>query len=224
MFNNADIRFPEVEDEAGRKHTLTHGNYQTFLQSKDRILRENAFKGLYSVYEQFQNTLAATYYANLKQADFFAKERNYANAMEEALDGSAIPVEVYKNLVQTLHDALPAMHRYVTLRKKLLNLPELHMYDVYVPMVERPDKTYTFEEAKEMVLQGLAPLGEDYLALLQEGFEHRWIVVYENEGKRTGAYSWGAYGTHPYVLLNYQGTLNDVFTLAHEMGHSLHSW
>lgn len=224
MFNNADIRFPEVEDEEGKKHTLTHGSYQTFLQSKDRTLRENAFKGLYSVYEQFQNTLAATYYANLKQADFFAKERNYANAMEEALDGSAIPVAVYKNLVQAMHEALPAMHRYVTLRKKLLHLPELHMYDVYVPMVECPDKTYTFEEAKEMVLRGLAPLGEDYLALLKEGFEYRWIDVYENEGKRTGAYSWGAYGTHPYVLLNYQGTLNDVFTLAHEMGHSLHSW
>ena len=224
MFNNADIRFPEVEDSAGKKHALTHGTYQSFLQSKDRVLRENAFKGLYSVYEQFQNTLAATYYANLKQADFFAKERNYANAMEEALDASSIPVSVYKKLVQALHEALPVMHRYVTLRKKLLDLPELHMYDVYVPMVERPEKKYTFEEAKEMVLQGLAPLGKEYLNLLREGFENRWIDIYENAGKRTGAYSWGAYGTHPYVLLNYQGTLNDVFTLAHEMGHSLHSW
>ena len=224
MFNNADIRFPEVEDGEGKKHTLTHGTYQSYLQSKDRVLRENAFKGLYSVYEQFQNTLAATYYANLKQADFFAKERRYPSAMEEALDASSIPVEVYKNLVQTINDTLPVMHRYVTLRKKLLNLPELHMYDVYVPMVECPDKNYSFEEAKDMVLRGLAPLGEEYLALLREGFENRWIDVYENEGKRTGAYSWGAYGTHPYVLLNFNGTLNDVFTLAHEMGHALQSY
>lgn len=224
MFNNADIRFPEAEDGEGKKHALTHGTYQAYMQSKDRVLRENAFKGLYSVYKQFQNTLAATYYANLKQADFFAKERKYGNAMEEALDASSIPIPVYKNLVQTINDTLPVMHRYVTLRKKLLNLPELHMYDVYVPMVERPDKKYSFEEAKEIVLRGLAPLGEDYLALLREGFENRWIDIYENEGKRTGAYSWGAYGTHPYVLLNFNGTLNDVFTLAHEMGHALHSY
>ena len=213
MFNNADIRFPEVKDGEGKKYTLTHGTYQSYLQNKDRVLRENAFKGLYSVYEQFQNTLAAIYYANLKQADFFAKERRYASAMEEALDASSIPVQVYKNLVQTINDTLPVMHRYVALRKKLLNLPELHMYDVYVPMVECPDKNYSFEEAKDMVLRGLAPLGEEYLALLREGFENRWIDVYENEGKRTGAYSWGAYGTHPYVLLNFNGTLNDVFTL-----------
>lgn len=224
MFNNADIRFPEIEDGEGNKRELTQGTFISCLESRDRVLRKNAFEALYSVYGQFQNTLAATYYANMKQADFFAKERHYGNAMEESLDGSSIPVEVYKNLVKAVNGALPMMHHYVRLRKKLLGLDELHMYDVYVPMVERSEKKYTFEEAKEIVKQGLAPLGEDYLALLQEGFDNRWIDVYENRGKRTGAYSWGAYGTHPYVLLNFHGSLNDVFTLAHEMGHALHSW
>ncbi len=224
MFNNADVRFPEIEDADGKKHTLTQGTYISCLESRDRVLRRNAFEALYSVYGQFSNTLGSTYYANMKQADFFAKERHYENALEEALDSSSIPVEVYQNLIVAVHEALPLMHRYVRLRKKLLGVQELHMYDNYVPMAECPEKKYTFEEAKEIVLRGLAPLGEDYLALLREGFENRWIDVYENQGKRTGAYSWGAYGTHPYVLLNYHGSLNDVFTLAHEMGHALHSW
>ncbi len=224
MFNNADIRFPQIEDGEGKKRELTQGVYQSYMQNGDRVLRRNAFEALYSVYSQYRNTLAAAYYGNMKQADFFAKERRYPNAMEEALDNSAIPVAVYTNLVQTVNDALPLMHRYVRLRKKLLGVQELHMYDNYVPLVKTPEQSYSFEEAKEMVLRGLAPLGEEYLALLREGFANRWIDVYENQGKRTGAYSWGAYGTHPYVLLNYHGTLNDVFTLAHEMGHALHSW
>ena len=224
MFNNADIRFPQIEDGEGKKRELTQGVYQSYMQCGDRVLRRNAFEALYSVYSQYRNTLAAAYYGNMKQADFFAKERRYPNAMEEALDNSAIPVAVYTNLVQTVNDALPLMHRYVRLRKKLLGVQELHMYDNYVPLVKTPEQSYSFEEAKEMVLRGLAPLGEEYLALLREGFANRWIDVYENQGKRTGAYSWGAYGTHPYVLLNYHGTLNDVFTLAHEMGHALHSW
>ena len=224
MFNNADIRFPEVEDAKGTKRMLTVGNYISYMQSKDRVLRKNAFEALYSVYGQFINTLAATYYANLKQADFFAKEHRYQNAMECSLDVGNIPVPVYKNLVQAVNDRLPLMHRYVRLRKKLLGLEELHMYDVYAPMVEVPDQTYSFEEAKQIVKAALAPLGEDYQKVLQQGFDNRWIDVYENKGKRTGAYSWTAYGTHPYVLLNYHGTLDDVFTLAHEMGHALHSW
>ena len=224
MFNNADIRFPEVEDTEGTKRVLTVGNYISFMQSKDRVLRRNAFEALYSVYGQFINTLAATFYANLKQADFFAKEHRYQNAMECSLDTVNIPVAVYKNLVQAVNDRLPLMHRYVRLRKKLLGLEELHMYDVYAPMVEVPDQTYSFEEAKQIVKAALAPLGEDYQKVLQQGFDNRWIDVYENRGKRTGAYSWTAYGTHPYVLLNYHGTLDDVFTLAHEMGHALHSW
>lgn len=224
MFNNADIRFPEVEDAKGTKRMLTVGNYISYMQSKDRVLRKNAFEALYSVYGQFINTLAATYYANLKQADFFAKEHRYQNAMECSLDVGNIPVPVYKNLVQAVNDRLPLMHRYVRLRKKLLGLEELHMYDVYAPMVEVPDQTYSFEGAKQIVKAALAPLGEDYQKVLQQGFDNRWIDVYENKGKRTGAYSWTAYGTHPYVLLNYHGTLDDVFTLAHEMGHALHSW
>ena len=224
MFNNADIRFPEVEDTEGTKRVLTVGNYISFMQSKDRVLRRNAFEALYSVYGQFINTLAATFYANLKQADFFAKEHRYQNAMECSLDTGNIPVAVYKNLVQAVNDRLPLMHRYVRLRKKLLGLEELHMYDVYAPMVEVPDQTYSFEEAKQIVKAALATLGEDYQKVLQQGFDNRWIDVYENRGKRTGAYSWTAYGTHPYVLLNYHGTLDDVFTLAHEMGHALHSW
>lgn len=224
MFNNADIRFPEVEDAKGTKRMLTVGNYISYMQSKDRVLRKNAFEALYSVYGQFINTLAATYYANLKQADFFAKEHRYQNAMECSLDVGNIPVPVYKNLVQAVNDRLPLMHRYVRLRKKLLGLEELHMYDVYAPMVEVPDQTYSFEEARQIVKAALAPLGEDYQKVLQQGFDNRWIDVYENKGKRTGAYSWTAYGTHPYVLLNYHGTLDDVFTLAHEMGHALHSW
>ncbi len=224
MFNNADVRFPDVAGEDGQKVAMTAGTFISHMQSRDRTLRKNAFEGLYSVYEQFINTLAATYYANLKQADFFAKEHHYKNAMEAALDENAIPVPVYTNLIQAINERLPLMHRYVKLRKKLLGVEELHMYDVYVPIVERPEKEYSFEEAKQIVKRGLAPLGEDYLALLQEGFDNRWIDVYENRGKRTGAYSWGAYGIHPYVLLNFHGTLNNVFTLAHEMGHALHSW
>lgn len=224
MFQNADIRFPDVRDQDGKLHPLTQGTYIMCMESRDRTLRKNAFEALYRVYGQFCNTLASTYYANAKQANFFARERRYENALEEALDASAVPVQVYHRLIETVRGALALMHRYVRLRGRLLGLSELHMYDVYVPVVERPQKTYSFEEAKETVKRGLAPLGEDYLALLQEGFDGRWIDVYENEGKRTGAYSWGAYGTHPYVLLNYHGNLNDVFTLAHEMGHALHSW
>ena len=224
MFNNADITFPEITDQNKEKKKLTVGTYISYMENRDRTLRKQAFQALYSEYKQYINTLSAAYYGNAKQADFFAKEHHYGSAMEETLDASSIPVEVYQNLIATMKKRLPAMYRYVTLRKKLLGYEELHMYDVYVPMVETPDKKYSFEEAKEMVKRALAPLGKEYQALLQEGFDNRWIDVYENEGKRTGAYSWGAYGTHPYVLLNFHGSLNDVFTLAHEMGHALHSW
>lgn len=224
MFNNADIRFPEIAGEDGKKFELTNGTYISCMESRDRTLRKAAFEAMYSVYGQYGNTLAATYYANAKQADFFAREHRYGNAMERALDASAVPVSVYENLVKTVNEYLPLMHRYVRLRKKALKLDELHMYDVYVPLSHCPEKRYSFAEAKEIVKRGLAPLGEDYQALLQEGFDHRWIDVYENKGKRTGAYSWGAYGTHPYVLMNYHGSLNHVFTLAHEMGHAIHSW
>ena len=224
MFNNADIRFPKITGEDGKEVEVTHGRFISLLQSKDQRVRREAFEALYSTYEKFRNTLAATYRANVKQEVFFARARKYGSDLEAALDGSHIPVSVYDNLIDVVHEQLPLMHRYVKIRKKLLGLDELHMYDLYTPMTENSGESFTFEEAKKTVLEGLAPMGEEYLSHLRDGFDHGWIDVYENQGKRSGAYSWGAYGTHPYVLLNFQGTLNDVFTLAHEMGHALHSW
>lgn len=224
MFNNADIRFPKITGEDDTDVEVTHGRFISLLQSKDQRVRKDAFEALYGVYEKFRNTLAATYRANVKQEVFFARARRYGSDLEAALDGSHIPVSVYDNLIHVVHEHLPLMHRYVKIRKKLLGLDELHMYDLYTPMTENSEEHFSFEDAKKTVLEGLAPMGEEYLSHLKDGFEHGWIDVYENQGKRSGAYSWGAYGTHPYVLLNYQGTLNDVFTLAHEMGHALHSW
>ncbi len=224
MFNNADIKFPDITDQEGNCHPLTNGTYISYMESRDRVLRKHAFEAMYSVYGQFNNMLGAIYYNNMKQADFFAKERRYEDALHASLFDNEIPTEVYDQLIEATHQALPAMYEYVEKRKQLLGVEELHMYDVYTPLCDMPEKKYSFEEAKAIVLEGLAPLGEDYLALLQEGFDHRWIDIYENVGKRTGAYSWGAYGTHPYVLLNYHGSLNDVFTLAHEMGHAIHTY
>lgn len=223
MFNNADVRFADIKDENGEQVPLTQGRFVTFMENQDRRVRKEAFTSLYASYKQNINTIAAMFDANARASAFFAKERRYGSSLEAALDDSEIPVTVYHRLIDTVHGNLEAMYDYVALRKKLLGVDELHMYDVYVPMVSGVEKKYTFEEAKALVLKGLAPLGEDYVKLLEEGFSNRWIDVYENEGKRTGAYSWGAYGVHPYVLLNYQGTLNHVFTLAHEMGHALHS-
>ena len=224
MFNNADIRFPKITGEDDTDVEVTHGRFISLLQSKDQRVSKDAFEALYGVYEKFRNTLAATYRANVKQEVFFARARRYGSDLEAALDGSHIPVSVYDNLIHVVHEHLPLMHRYVKIRKKLLGLDELHMYDLYTPMTENSGEHFSFEDAKKTVLEGLAPMGEEYLSHLKDGFEHGWIDVYENQGKRSGAYSWGAYGTHPYVLLNYQGTLNDIFTLAHEMGHALHSW
>lgn len=224
MFNNADVKFPVITGEDGEPVEITHGKYAQLMESQNREVRKAAFEGLYEPYGKFRNTLAATYRANVKQAGFFAKTRNYPSSLAAALDDSAIPTAVYDSLIESVHAHLPAFHEYVKVRKKKLGLEELHMYDLYVPMVGEADKKISYEEAKEIVKKGLAPLGEDYQALLQEGFDQGWIDVYENEGKRSGAYSWGAYGTHPYVLLNYQDNLNNVFTLAHEMGHALHSY
>lgn len=223
MFNNADIKFRDIKDENGEQTQLTQGRYISFLEGQDRRVRKEAFTSLYASYEGFKNTLAAAFDANVRQAAFFASVRNYQSSIEAALDNSNVPVHVYDNLIEAVHKNLPLMYEYVDLRKKFLDLTELHMYDLHVPMVSEVSMKIPFEEAKQMVLEGLKPLGEDYQKLLTEGFENRWIDVYENVGKRTGAYSWGAYGIHPYVLLNYQGSLNHVFTLAHEMGHALHS-
>lgn len=224
MFNNADIKFPSIEDENGEPVEITHGRYTSFLESANERVRRDAFKNLYGTYAKFKNTLATTYSSNVKKDAYFAKVRKYPSTMAMKLFGSNIPLEVYTNLISSVHDNLHLMHRYVSLRKKLLNQSELHMYDLYTTIVKDADKKIGFEEAKELVYKGLEPLGEDYRKILLEGFNNRWIDVYENEGKRSGAYSWGAYGTHPYVLLNYHNNLNNVFTLAHEMGHALHSY
>ena len=224
MFNDADAKFGTIRDENGKEVELTHGRFGGFMESSDRRVRKEAFEALYQTYDQFKNTLAATYSANVKKAKFYADVRKYPSALAAALAPGNIPTEVYDNLIETVHRFLPAMYRYVALRKRALGVEELHMYDVYVPLVADQTKKILFAEAKEIVKRGLAPMGEEYVSHLEEGFDHCWIDVYENRGKRSGAYSWGAYGTHPYVLLNYQGKLDDVFTLAHEMGHALHSW
>lgn len=223
-FNNADAKFGTVADADGKEVPLTAGSYGVLMESKDRSVRKEAFRKLYRVYEDHKNMLSATFSANLKQAQFYAGMRHYGSALEAALDGGNIPVSVYDNLIAAVHEKLPAMYQYMELRKKLLHLEDLHLYDVYVPLVERPEKEIPFEKAKKIVKEGLSVLGEDYVRLLEEGFDNGWIDVYENQGKRSGAYSWGAYGTHPYVLLNYNGNLNAVFTLAHEMGHAIHSY
>lgn len=224
MFNNADIKFPEIEDENGEKVRITHGRYGQLLESMDRRVRREAFEGVYATYQSFRNTLAAAFSSNVKQEAFFAKARKYRSTMERALDGGNIPVEVYTNLIAAVHENMHLMHRYVSLRKRLLGVEELHMYDLYTPLVADVKMEIPFEEAKQVVAKGLEPLGEEYQKILMEGYTHRWIDIYENENKRSGAYSWGAYGTHPYVLLNYNDTLNNVFTLAHEMGHAIHSY
>lgn len=224
MYNGADIDFPVVKGSDNKEIKITHGNYVPILAGEDRELRKNAFKALYDTYGKMKNTIAATFNANVEQACFYADVRNYPSSLAMHLDGSNIPVSVYDNLIDVVHENMGLMHRYVKLRKKILGVDELHMYDVYAPIAKAPKDKIPFEKAKEMVLEALKPMGEDYLSKLKEGFNNRWIDVYENEGKRSGAYSWGAYGTHPYVLLNYQGTLDDVFTLAHEMGHALHSY
>ena len=223
MLNDADLKFPDAVDKDGNKHPVTHGTFIPLMQSYDRVLRKSAFDSLYSVYGQFRNTSAATLSAQLKQLLFFANVRKYPSTLDAALDGNEVPTEIYRNLIDAVHRSFTPMYRYVALRKKLLGVDELHMYDLYVPVVDGVEMKFTFEEAKEIALKALAPLGEDYLNLLREGFANGWIDVYENEGKRSGAYSAGA-RVHPYVLLNFKGTLDDVFTLVHEMGHSIHSY
>ncbi|CRZ33773.1 oligopeptidase F [Herbinix hemicellulosilytica] len=223
-FNNADLKFPEIKDEDGNLVRITHGRYIRLMESNDRRVRQDAFKAVYETYGNFKNTLAATFSSNIKQELFFTKARKYGSNLEKALDETNVPVSVYTNLIEAVHDNLDLMHRYISLRKKILGLDELHMYDIYAPLIKEIHMDIPFEEAKKIVAEGLKPLGEDYQKVLQEGFNNRWIDVYENENKRSGAYSWGAYGTHPYVLLNYNGSLDNVFTLAHEMGHAIHSY
>lgn len=224
MLNNADMKFPNIIDEHGNEVELTHGGYIQFLESPHREVRERAFKAVYGTYARQKNTIAATLTANVNKNIFYSRVRKYPSVLEMSLYGDNIPTDVYTNLIDTIHESLPIMHRYMALRKKLLGVDELHMYDLFAPLVEEFKMDITYEEAKKIVAEGLQPLGEDYLNSLNKGYNESWIDVYENEGKRTGAYSWGAYGTHPYVLLNHKDNLNSMFTLAHEMGHALHSY
>lgn len=224
IFNNADLKFPEMVDEDGETVRITHGRFIGLLESSDRRVRKEAFEKLYQTYKQFENTLASTYSGQVKQLIFYAKARNYQSTLEAAVNANNVSPKVYENLVQTIDANLDKLHRYVRLRRRLLGVDELHMYDIYTPMIADAARKISYEEAKETVLKALAPLGEDYLKLIREGFDNRWIDVYENEGKRSGAYSAGCYSTHPYVLLNYNDSLDNMFTLAHEMGHAIHSY
>ncbi len=224
MLNNADLKFPKIKDENGKEVELTHGSYIQFLESPHREVRERAFKAVYDTYAKNKNTIASTLNANVNKNIFYSRVRKYPSVLEMSLYGDNIPKEVYTNLIDTIHESLPLLHRYIKLRKKLLGVDELHMYDLFAPLVDEYKMDITYEDAKKQTMEGLKPLGKDYLASLQKGYDERWIDVYENENKRTGAYSWGAYGTHPYVLLNHKDNLNSMFTLAHEMGHALHSY
>lgn len=223
MFNDADVTFPDAVDGEGSKHPLSQGTYISYMESGDRALRKSAFENLYHTYGAYKNTIAAVMSAQVKQLQFFAQARKYGSSLEAALDATNVPVEVYTNLIEAVHRNMDKMYRYVDLRKKLLGVDELHMYDLYAPLVQGVNKKTGIDEAKQTVYDALAPLGEDYRKILKHGFDSRWIDIYENAGKRSGAYSAGA-KVHPFVLLNYTGTLDSQFTLAHEMGHALHSY
>lgn len=224
MINNADIKFGAIEDEKGEMVEVTHGRYSSLMESRDRRVRKEAFEHMYAAYEAQRNTLATTYNYNTKTDMVAARIRKYGSAIEAALSGDDIPLNVYDNLIGTVNKSLPLLHRYVGLRKKALGLDAVHMYDMYTPLVESPMGEIKYERALEMIQEGLAPMGEDYLSNMKRGFSEGWIDVYENEGKTSGAYSFGSYDSYPYILLNYNGKLKDVFTIAHEMGHSMHSF
>ncbi|MEY4480487.1 MAG: hypothetical protein RLZZ267_1165 [Bacillota bacterium] len=224
MLNNADLKFPNVKDETGTEQPLTHGSYIQFLENANRDVRKNAFQAVYKTYASQKNTLAATLSANVNKNLFYSKARKFPSALEMSLYSDNIPKEVYTNLISTIHEHLPLMYRYMEMRKNLLQLDELHMYDLFTPLAAEVKMVIPFEEAQKMVIESLAPLGNDYVAVLTGSFEQGWIDKYENKGKRSGAYSWGAYGTHPYVLLNHKDNLNSMFTLTHEMGHAMHSY
>lgn len=224
VFRNADITFPDVTDSQGNTHKLTGGSFVPLLESPDVTLRRNTFETYYSRLGEFKNTVASILDGQFKQLRFFADARKYGSTLEASLDRTEVPTEVYHNLIAAVHANLDKMYRYVSLRKKLLGVDELHMYDVYTPIVADAAEEITFGQAKETVLEALSVLGEDYIALLKEGFNNRWIDVYENVGKRGGAYSSGNSRPHPYVLLNHKNNLDSQFTLAHEMGHALHSY
>lgn len=223
ILNNADIKFGTIIDEDGDETEVTHGNFIKFMESHNRDVRKNAYNAVYDAYKELINTIASAYNYNTKTDVVSARIRKYESARAAALSGDNIPAEVYDNLVAEVHKNLPAMHRYVELRKKLLGVDKLYMYDMYVPLIKLPETSVSFEEGLDIMRDALQPLGEEYLTKMNKGIEEGWIDVYENKGKTSGAYSFGCYDSYPYILLNYTDTLKDVFTIIHEMGHSMHS-
>ena len=222
--NNADIEFPLVKNEEGEEIELTHGNYITFLESNHREVRENAFKAMYETYGKFKNTFASTLAGNVKAQNASAKIRQYHSARHAAMSNNYIPEKVYDQLISTIHEFLPVLHRYISLRKKVLGVEELHMYDLFTPLVKEVKFDMPYDHAKDIMVKSFEPLGEEYQNIVQKGLNSRWVDVLENKGKRSGAYSSGTYGTNPYVLMNWQNNLDNLFTLAHEFGHSMHSY
>ncbi len=224
MFDDADLTFDNAVDSEGKTHKLTSGSFVPLLMDADRVLRESAFKQLYSRFGEFRNTSAAILTSQVKNLQFFSSSRKYASSLEAALAENEIPVEVYNNLIDAVHQNFPAFYKYVDLRKRIMGLDELHFWDVYTPLVDDVDMKFTYEEACDLIVKALAPMGEEYVALVKKGLESRWVDVYETPGKRSGAYSAGGKGMNPVMLLNFQGGLDDVYTLIHEMGHSLHTY
>ena len=224
MFDDADLTFDDAVDSEGKTHKLTSGSFVPLLMDADRVLRESAFKQLYSRFGEFRNTSAAILTSQVKSLQFFSSSRKYASSLEAALAENEIPVEVYNNLIDAVHQNFPAFYKYVDLRKRVMGLDELHFWDVYTPLVDDVDMKFTYEEACDLIVKALAPMGEEYVNLVKKGLESRWVDVYETPGKRSGAYSAGGKGMNPVMLLNFQGGLDDVYTLIHEMGHSLHTY
>ena len=224
MLDNADIRYPSIEDETGEEVELTKARYSKFMESGDRELRRRAFEAFYSTYNGYENTLAALLSAIVKRDIFYAQARNYGSSLQASLDGDNIPVEVYDNVISAVSSNLEPLHRYVVLRKRVMELDEVHPYDLYTPLFPEMAEEYEYDRAVELVGKAMEPMGKEYMEVMEKGFSGGWIDVYETRGKRSGGYSWGAYGTHPYILLNYNKTLQEVFTIAHEMGHALHSY
>ncbi|ABO50967.1 oligopeptidase F, Metallo peptidase, MEROPS family M03B [Desulforamulus reducens MI-1] len=221
--NNADLKFGEVKDENNETVELTHGRYQSLIQSRHRDVRKAAYNELYRVYKCFKNTIAQTFINSVKKDCLYARLRKYNSALEASTFSDNVAVSVYNNLIASIHRNIPLLHQYIKFRKGVMQLPELYMYDLYVPLVTELNKKYSYQEAVDMVLKGLNKLGDQYVSNLRQGLENGWVDIYENKGKTSGAYSTGAYGNHPYILLNYNGTMNDVFTLAHEAGHAMHT-
>lgn len=224
MINNADIKFGSIIDAEGEEVEVTHGNYIKFMESSDRRVRKEAYEALYSSYEKQKNTLASTYNYSTKGDVMYTKLRKYDSSLSRELNDDMIPLDVYDNLIETVHEHIDIMYRYVKVRKKILNLDQLHFYDLYTPIVQEAERNISYQEGLNIIREGLKPLGEEYISIMNKGFESSWVDVYENEGKTSGAYSFGTYDSPPYILLNYTNTIKDVFTVAHEMGHSMHSY